>query len=168
LGREVFMIITFYIFISWLLLSLIIFNQIHHKDSIKEVSLVLFLGCIINTHSYAGLFDTLNWLKSTTDSKLFIALLIFKNVFVPLLLSCFTLLIDRHAWNKKLLYFSLFSLIILVIDLLNLSRGIYSFNQWNHFHTFIYYLICISFLLFTLKWFRGLDPDSGGGKNAVD
>lgn len=160
------MIVTFYFFISWVLLMLFLFNRIHQQASIKEITLLFLLSCLVSTHTYAGLFDTLKWTKFSTDIQLFIALLLFKNVFVPLLLTCFTLLIDRN--KQKIRFFSLFSFIILSIDLINVKSGMYTFKQWNLFCTFIYYSILLFFLLFTLKWFRGLDESSGGGNRAVD
>jgi hypothetical protein len=162
------MIVTFYFFISWVLIGLFLFNRIHKRASIKEVTYLFLLSCLINTHTYVGLFDTFKWMKTTTDIKLFIAVLIFKNIFVPLLISCFTLLIYRSPLNKKILFFILFSLIILTVDLINVIQGMYSFKQWNHFYTFIYYSIFLWSLLFTLKWYRGLDSSSGGENNVVD
>jgi hypothetical protein len=162
------MIITFYFFISWLLIGLLLFNKIHQHASVKEVTLLVLLSCLINTHTYVGLFDTFKWMKTTTVTELFIAVLIFKNIFIPLLMSCFTLVIYRKPWNKKILFFILFSLIIISIDLINKSQSLYSFKQWNHFYTFIYYSIFLCGLLFTLKWYRGLESSSRGGNNVVD
>jgi hypothetical protein len=162
------MIVTFYFFISWVLVMLFLHNRIHQQASVKEVTLLLLLSCLINTHTYVGLFDTFKWMKTTTDTQLFIAVLIFKNLLVPLLISCFTFLISRSTWNKKIVFFLLFSLIILSLDLLNVSKGMYSFKQWNHFNTFIYFTIFLLVLLFSLKWFRGLDVSSGGENNVVD
>jgi hypothetical protein len=162
------MIITFYFYISWLLFGLIIFNRIHRNASVKEVTLLLLLSCLINTHTYVGLFDTFKWMKTTTDSELFIAVLIYKNVFVPLLLSCFTLLIYRSPRNKKILFSLLLSLIILSIDLINVYNDMYTFKQWNHFYTLLYYSLLISVLLYSLKLFRSLDSSSGGENNVVD
>jgi hypothetical protein len=162
------MIITFYFFISWLLIGLLLFNRIHQHASVKEVTLLVLLSCLINTHTYVGLFDTFKWMKTTTVTELFIAVLIFKNIFIPLLMSCFTLVIYRKPWNKKILFFILFSLIIISIDLINKSQSLYSFKQWNHFYTFIYYSIFLCGLLFTLKWYRGLESSSRGGNNVVD
>jgi hypothetical protein len=162
------MIVTFYFFISWVLVMLFLHNRIQQHASVKEVTLLLLLSCLINTHTYVGLFDTFKWMKTTTDTQLFIAVLIFKNLLVPLLISCFTFLIYRSPWNKKIVLFLLFSLIILSLDLLNVSKGMYSFKQWNHFNTFLYFAFFLSVLLFSLKWFRGLDWSSGGENNVVD
>lgn len=162
------MIITFYFFISWILLGLFLFNRIHQQASVKEVTLLLLLSCLINTNTYVGLFDTFKWIKTTTDKELFIAILIYKNIFVPLLISCFSLLIYRSPWNKKLLFFLLFSLILVLSDLINVFKGMYTFILWNHFYTFIYFSILLLVLLLTLKWYRGLDSSSGGEDNVVD
>jgi hypothetical protein len=162
------MIVTFYFFISWVLVMLFLFNRIHKQASVKEVTLLFLLSCLINTHTYVGLFDTFKWMKTTTDTELFIAVLIFKNIFVPLLISCFTLLIYRSARPKKILFYLLFSLIIVSVDLINVFQGLYFFKKWNHFYTFIYYSIFLCGLLFTLKWYRGLDASSGGENYVVD
>jgi hypothetical protein len=162
------MIVTFYIFISWLLIGLFIFNKIQQHASLNEVTLLILLSCLINTHTYVGLFDTFKWMKTTTDTELFIGVLIYKNVFVPLLLTCFTFLIKRNPWNKKILYFIFFSLIILSVDFINVFQGLYSFKHWNHFYTFLYLSFLLCGLLVTLKWFRGLDSSSGGENNVVD
>jgi hypothetical protein len=162
------MIVTFYFFISWVLIGLFLFNRIHHHASKKEVTLLLLLSCLINTHTYVGLFDTFKWMKTTTDMKLFIAVLIYKNIAVPLLLSIFTLMINRSPWNKKILYFILFNLFICSLDLINVSQGLYSFKQWNPIHTFLYFSIFLFALLFTLKWYRGLDSSSRGESNVLD
>jgi hypothetical protein len=147
---------------------LFLFNRIHQHASVKEVTLLFLLSCLINTHTYIGLFDTFKWMKTTTETELFIAVLIFKNIFVPLLISCFTLLIFRSNRTKKILYYLLFSLIIVSVDLINVFQDLYSFEQWNHFYTFIYYSFFLWLLLFTLKWYRGLDSSSGGENNVVD
>jgi hypothetical protein len=162
------MIVTFYFFISWVLMGLFLFNRIHQHASKKEVTLLLLLSCLINTHTYVGLFDTFKWMKTTTDMKLFIAVLIYKNIAVPLLLSIFTLIINRSSWNKKILYFILFNLFIFSLDLINVSQGLYSFKQWNHIQTFLYFSVFLFGLLFTLKWYRGLDSSSRGESNVVD
>ena len=151
-----------------MLIGLFLFNRIHDKASIEEVSFLLLLSCLINTHTYGGLFETFKWMKTTTDSKLFIAFLIYKNLFVPLILTCFVLLIDTSIKNLKILYFLFFIFIILFIDVINLSSGLYSFKTWNLAYTFIYYGILLLFLLFALKWFRGLKLRTEGEKNAVD
>ncbi|MFP7296432.1 hypothetical protein [Neobacillus niacini] len=160
------MIVTFYFFISWLLLVLFIFNRIQKQATINEITLLLLLSCLVNTHTYAGLFDTLKFMKFSTDIPHFIALLLFKNIFVPLLITCFTLLIDRN--KRKIRFFSLFILIILLMDSINVISGMYTYKQWNLFCTFIYYSILLFLLLFTLKWFRKLDKISGGENRAVD
>jgi hypothetical protein len=162
------MIVTFYFFISWVLVMLFLFNKIHQHASVKEVTLLFLLSCLINTHTYVGLFDTFKWMKTTTERELFIAVLIYKNIFVPLLISCFTLQIFRSNRTKKILYYLLFSLIIVSVDLINVFQDLYSFKQWNHFYTFIYYSIFLWSLLFTLKWYRGLDSSSRGENNVVD
>ncbi|NYE06609.1 hypothetical protein F4694_003389 [Bacillus niacini] len=162
------MIVTFYFFISWVLIGLFLFNRIHRHASVKEVTLLFLLCCLINTNTYIGLFDTFKWMKTTTDTDLYIATLIFKNVFVPLLMCCFTLLIYRSPWNKKIQFFSLFSFITVSSDLINEYKGMYTFKQWNIFYTFLYFSIFLLVLLLTLKWYRGLDPCSRGEKNVVD
>lgn len=162
------MIITFYFYISWLLFGLFLFNRIHRHASVNEVTLLFLLSCLINTHTYVGLFDTFKWMKTTKDSELFIAVLIHKNIFIPLLLSCFTLLIYRSPRNKKIMFFILLSLIILFTDFLNVSNGMYTFKQWNHFYTLIYFSIFLWVLLTTLKWFRSLASGSGGENHVVD
>lgn len=162
------MIVTFYFFLSWTFIGLFLFNRIHQHASVKEVTLLFLLSCLINTHTYVGLFDTFKWMKTTTETELFIAVLIFKNIFVPLLISCFTLLIYRSPRPKKILFYLLFSLIIVSLDLINVFHGLYFFKQWNHFYTFIYYSIFLCGLLFTLKWYRGLDSSSEGENNVVD
>lgn len=162
------MIVTFYIFISWLLIGLFLFNKIHQHVSLNEVTLLILLSSLINTHTYVGLFDTFKWMKTTTDTELFIGVLIYKNVFVPLLLTYFTFLINRNPWNKKILFFIFFSMIILSVDCINVFLGLYSFKQWNHFYTLLYISFLLCGLLVTLKWFRGLDSSSGGENNVVD
>jgi hypothetical protein len=137
---------------------LFLFNKIHQHASVKEVTLLFLLSCLINTHTYVGLFDTFKWMKTTTERELFIAVLI----------SCFTLLIFRSNRTKKILFYLLFSLIIVSVDLINVFQDLYSFKQWNHFYTFIYYSIFLWGLLFTLKWYRGLDSSSGSENNVVD
>jgi hypothetical protein len=77
------MIVTFYFFISWVLVMPFLHNRIQQHASVKEVTLLLLLSCLINTHTYVGLFDTFKWMKTTTDTQLFIAVLIFKNLLVP-------------------------------------------------------------------------------------
>lgn len=162
------MMVTFYFFISWLLFGLFLFNKIHQHASIKEVTLLFLLSCLINTNTYIGLFDTFKWMKFSSDQELYIAVLIFKNVFIPLFISCFTLLMDQSLKYKKILFFILYSIILLSIDVINILNDLYSFKTWNHFYTFIYYSIFLWFLLFTLKWFRGLASSSGGENHVVD
>jgi hypothetical protein len=162
------MIVTFYFFISWVLIGLFLFNRIHQHASVKEVTLLILLSCLINSNTYIGLFDTFKWMKTTTDTDLYIAALIFKNVFVPLLTCCFTLLIYRSPWNKKIQFFLLYSFIIVSSDLINEYKGMYTFKQWNIFYTFLYFSIFLLVLLLTLKWYRGLDSCSRGEKNVVD
>lgn len=162
------MMFTFYFFISWLLFGLFLFNRVHKHASIKEVTLLLLLSSLINTNTYVGLFDAFKWMRFTTDKELFIAVLIYKNVFIPLFISCFTLLIDQSLRFKKILFYILYSMICLSIDVINILNGLYYFKTWNHFYTFIYYSIFLWFLFFTLKWFRGLASSSGGENHAVD
>ncbi len=123
------MIVTFYFFLSWTFIGLFLFNRIHQHASVKEVTLLFLLSCLINTHTYVGLFDTFKWMKTTTETELFIAVLIFKNIFVPLLISCFTLLIYRSPRPKKILFYLLFSLIIVSLDLINVFHGLYFFKS---------------------------------------
>lgn len=162
------MIVTFYIFISWVLIGLLLFNKIHQHAPLNEVTLLFLLSCLINTHTYVGLFDSFKWMKTTTDTELFIGVLIFKNVFVPLLMTCFSFLIDRNPWTKKILFLIPFSLIILCVDKINVFQGLYYFKQWNHFYTIIYYSIFLFGVLVTLKLYRGLVLSSGGENNVVD
>jgi len=151
-----------------MLIGLFLFNKIQRHAPLNEVTLLFLISCLINTHTYVGLFDTFNWMKTTTDTELFIGVLIYKNVFVPLLITCFSFLIDRNPRTKKILFLILFTLIILCVDLINVFQGLYSFKQWNHFYTIIYFSIFLFTILVILKWYRGLVLSSGGKNNVVD
>jgi hypothetical protein len=165
---DIFMIVTFYFFISWVLIGLFLFNRIHQQASVKEVTLLFLLSCLINTNTYIGLFDAFKWIKTTTDTELYIAALISKNVFIPLLMCCSTLLIYRSPLNQKILFFSLFSLIIVISDLINVYKGLYTFKQWNTLYTFLYFSLFLLVLLLSLKWYRGLDSRTRRENNVVD
>jgi hypothetical protein len=151
------MIPTFYFTISWMMMGLLLFNRQGSRGVRMEILFLLLLTCLINTHTYLGLFETFKWMKTTTTPKLYIAFLLFRSVFIPLFVSYITLHIANNTLKKKLLLVLLYCLIIIGIDKINLSSELYDFKKWNLLFTVIYYLIYLFFVLFAFKWFRGLE-----------
>jgi hypothetical protein len=150
------MVLTFYFFISWLMLGLLFFHCKDHRGVIREVLFLFLLSCLINSQTYLGFFETLKWMKTTTEPKLFIAFLLFRSVFIPLLLTCLTLLIHSNPLKKKLIMVLLYLVIILTVDIINLTCHLYVFKEWNHLLTLTYYLVFLFFMWLSLKWFKGL------------
>jgi hypothetical protein len=151
------MVPTFYFTISWMMMGLLIFNRQGSRGSKMEILFLLLLTCLINTHTYLGLFETFKWMKTTTTPKLYIAFLLFRSVFIPLFVSYISLHIANNSLKNKLLLVLLYCLIIIGIDKINLSSELYDFKKWNLYFTVIYYLIYLFFVMFAFKWFRGLE-----------
>jgi hypothetical protein len=151
------MVITFYFTLSWMMVGLLIFNRQGSKGSRGEILFLVLLTCLINTHTYLGLFETFKWMKTTTTPKLYIAFILFRSVFIPLFVSYITLHIANNTLKKKLLLVLLYCLITIGIDKINLSSELYNFKKWNHFFTVFYYLIYLFFVMIALRWFRGLE-----------
>lgn len=150
------MIFTFYFFISWVILCILIQDLKNHKTTIRNLLFLLLLSCFISTNSYLGLFEAQKWIKTTTEPKLFTAFLLYRNLFIPFFVSFFTLKIYSCPMKKKLVYLLFFSVFTLVVDYMNLYSNLYSFNNWNQICTIIFYLIFLLFLFFSFKWFKGL------------
>lgn len=155
------MVITFYFVISWLMVGLLTFNRKKSWGTKMEVTFLVFLSCLINTHTYLGLFETFKWMKTTTEPKLYIAFLLFRSVFIPFCLSYFTLIIMNYSQLKKLVFILIYSLLILLLDKFNLNNELYSFKKWNHVFTIGYYYLFLYFMIIAMKWFRGLKEGKG-------
>lgn len=139
------------------MLGLLIFNRQKSMGTREDILFLVLLTCLINTHTYLGLFETFKWIKTTTSLKLYVAFLLFRSVFIPLFVSYITLHIVASSLKKQLLLVFVFVLIIFTIDKINLGSHLYSFKNWNHFVTIFYYLIYLFFMIFAFKWFRGLE-----------
>lgn len=138
------------------MIGLLIFNRQQSRGSKGNILFLVLLSCLINTHTYLGLFETFKWMKTTTNPKLYIAFLLFRSVFIPLFVSYITLHILNSPFKKQLLLFLLFILIIMAIDIINLGSHLYSFKKWNHLTTLSYYLLFLFLVILGLKWFRGM------------
>lgn len=162
------MVITFYFIISWMMMGLFIFNRKKSWGSIREVSFLILLSCLINTHTYLGLFETFKWIKTTTNPKLYGAFLFFRSVFIPFFISYFTLLIFNQPLKKKVFSIFIYSVIMLILDKIGLTSNMYVFQKWNLFFTILYYLIFLGFALVALRWFRSLERVGPEVKTADD
>jgi hypothetical protein len=151
------MIITFYFALSWIMMGLLIFNQKESRGTRRDISFLVLFSCLINTHTYLGLFETFKWMKTTTNPKLYIAFLLFRSVLIPLIASYFTLHITNSSLKKQMLLVFLYCLIITGLDTINVNVHLYSFKIWNHSYTVGYYLIYLFTVMFALSWFRGID-----------
>jgi len=150
------MVFTFYFVLSWMMMGLLIFNRQENRGTRKEILFLVLLTCIINTHTYLGLFETFKWMKTTTTPKLYLAFLLFRSVFSPLFVSYLIMYINNSTLRKQFLLLLLYCLIILGIDKVNLSSELYTFKKWNHFFTVIYYLLYLFFAMYAFNWFKGL------------
>jgi hypothetical protein len=151
------MVISFYFTLSWMMMGLLKFNRSNSRGSRRDIVFLVLLTCLINTHVYLGIFETYKWMKTTTIPKLFIAFVLFRSVFIPFFVSYITLHIANNSLKKQLSLVLLYILIIIGIDKINLSGDLYNFKKWNHFFSVIYYLLYLFFVMFALKWFRGLE-----------
>ncbi|MCM2533157.1 hypothetical protein NDK43_13075 [Neobacillus pocheonensis] len=156
------MVVTFYFIISWMMIGLLTFNRKRSWGSLREIFFLILFTCLINTHTYLGLFETFKWIKTTTNPKLYVAFLLFRSVFIPVFMTYFTLLIFNQSLKRMLYLVLLFSGIILALDKIGLSSNMYAFKKWNLFYTFSYYIALLFLALFALRWFRGLKTMSGG------
>lgn len=138
------------------MLCILFIHKKKHISAIRDLSFLLMLSCFISTNSYLGIFEALKWMKTTTEPKLFLAFLVFRNLFLPLLVSFFTIKIYTSSLKRKLVFIPLFSLITFSTEYLNLSSNLYKFMQWNYLWTILYYFIYLFCILTSLKWFRGL------------
>ncbi|WP_144550046.1 hypothetical protein [Bacillus sp. X1(2014)] len=150
------MVFTFYFVLSWVMMGLLIFNRQEKRGSRKEIIFLVLLTCLINTHNYLGLFETFKWMKTTTTPKLYLAFLLFRSVFSPLLVSYLILYINNSTLKKQIILVFLYCLLIIGIDKVNLINDLYDFKKWNQFYTVIYYLLYLFFTMFAFNWFRGL------------
>lgn len=160
------MVLTFYFVLSWLMVGLLIFNRQEGWGSRREITFLVLLTCLINTHTYLGIFDTFKWMKTTTTPKLFVAFVLFRSVFIPVFISYFTLHIANNTLKKALLLILLYCLIIIGTDKINLNSELYHITKWNRFFTVIYYLLYLFFAMFAFYWYRGLQGKEV--KNADD
>ncbi|MFL6558896.1 MAG: hypothetical protein ACJ8MO_22605, partial [Bacillus sp. (in: firmicutes)] len=133
--RGDFMVLTFYFVLSWLMIGLMIFNRQEGWGSRREITFLVLLTCLINTHTYLGIFDTFKWMKTTTTPKLFVAFVLFRSVFIPVFISYFTLHIANNTLKKALLLILLYCLIIIGTDKINLNSELYHITKWNRFFT---------------------------------
>ncbi len=138
-------------------MGLLIFNRQENRGSRKEKLFLVLLTCLINTHTYLGLFETFKWMKTTTTPKLYLAFLLFRSVFSPLFVSYFILYINNSTFKKQLILVLFYCLLIIGIDKVNLINDLYDFKKWNQFYTVIYYLLYLLFTMFAFNWFRGLE-----------
>jgi hypothetical protein len=154
------MVITLYFTLSWMMMGLLIFHRQRSKESRRDIIFLVLLTCLINTHTYLGLFETFNWIKTTTIPKLYIAFLLFRSVFIPLFISYLTLYLAYKSLRKQLVLVFLFCFIIIGIDIINVQSGLYTFKKWNYTFTVIYYLLYLFFVRGALQWFRGLEGEN--------
>jgi len=161
------MVFTFYFALSWLMLGLLIFNRQESRDSRMEILFLVLLTCLINTHTYLGIFETFKWMKTTTTPKLFVAFILFRSVFIPLFVTYITLHLANKTWKNTWSLFLLYCLVIIGIDWINISADLYHFKKWSYFSTLIYYLLYLFFTMFSYKWFQGLEAVEVKNANEV-
>lgn len=157
------MVLTFYFVFSWLMIGLFIFNRKKSWGTKMEATFLVFFSCLINTHTYLGLFETFKWMKTTIDPKLYIAFLLFRSVFIPFFISYSTLIIMNYSLLKKLGFLLIYSLLIFVLDKFNLNYELYRFKNWNHLMTLGYYYLYLISMILALMWFRSLGGKEGNG-----
>jgi hypothetical protein len=148
------MVITFYFTLSWILLVLLFINRNESLGTRRDISFLILFTCLINTHTYLGLFETYKWMITTKNPKLYVAFILFRSVFIPLFISYITLYAANNLLRKKLLLVLLYCLIILGLDIVNVHVQLYRFNIWNHTFTVAYYLLYLLVVLYSLNWFR--------------
>lgn len=150
------MVPTFYFTISWIMMGLLLFNRQGSRGSRMEILFLLMLTCLINTHTYLGLFETFKWMKTTTTPKLYIAFLLYRSVFIPLFVTYITLHIANNTLKKRLFLVLVYCLIIIGIDQINLKSELYDFKKWNLFFTVIYYFLYLFFVMLAFSRFKGI------------
>ncbi|MEH7073281.1 hypothetical protein [Neobacillus drentensis] len=150
------MIVTFYFTLSWMMTGFLTFNRKESRGSREEILFLVLLTCLINTHTYLGLFETFKWIKTATTPKLYLAFLLFRSAFIPVFVSYLTLHIVNNTWKKQILLFLLYLLVIIGTDKINVYSDLYTFKHWNHMSTIIYYLLYLALVVIAFKWFQGL------------
>jgi hypothetical protein len=138
-------------------MGLLIFNRKGSRGTRRDISFLVLFTCLINTHTYLGLFETFKWMKTTINLNLYIAFLLFRSFFIPLFVSYISLHIANNTLKKQMFLVLLYCLIIIGLDKINVYVHLYSFKEWNHSSTVIYYLLYLFVVIFALRWFRGFD-----------
>ena len=161
------MVFTFYFALSWVMLGLLMFNRQESRASRMEILFLVLLTCLINTHTYLGLFETFKWMKTTITPKLYVAFLLFRSVFTPLFVTYITLHLVNKTWKNTWSLFLLYCLVIIGIDKINISADLYHFKKWNYFSTLTYYLLYLFFTMLSYKGFQGLEGKEGKNVDEV-
>lgn len=153
------MMASVYIILCWIVLGLFVTDK--KGLSNKETAFIWLLILTINTHFWLVIAEPIKLINITTNPKKYIAFVIFRSVFTPVLIAyILNRVFSYESSYWKFIFVGLGVLILVVLQSINTYHRVTEHVNWSIIYTFVYFLLLFLIAyyfthLFKRRWVNG-------------